>query len=160
MTNITDLHGNKFIFCGPNNQLFQPCPSMYQSEESLFVPAGFNVDTLPVYAKRSQRMVITARKYPLSLSLSQTIGNQEHGSTSMTTTRLDLIPNNWSPLVSVLCFSAPVTNPPMTPKALTAGQKRMHPAYIPSHFPEFPDPHTYIKTPVSQPMSSYYVTSY
>ena len=43
-----------------------------------------------------------------------------------------------------------MTNPPVTPKALSAGQKRTHPAYIPSHFPEFPDPHTYIKTPVSQ----------
>lgn len=29
------------------------------------VTAGFNADTLPVYAKRSQRMVITARKYTL-----------------------------------------------------------------------------------------------
>lgn len=45
-------------------------------------------------------------------------------------------------------FSAPVTNPPVIPKALIAGQKRTHPAHIPSHFPEFPDPHTYIKTPV------------
>lgn len=38
----------------------------------------------------------------------------------------------------------------MAPKALIAGHKRSHPAYIPSYFPEFPDPHTYIKTPVSQ----------
>ncbi|KAM3617689.1 uncharacterized protein V6R79_009688 [Siganus canaliculatus] len=66
------------------------------------IEMGFNADTLPVYAKRSQRMVITA---------------------------------------------PPVTNPPVTPKALSAGQKRTHPAHIPSHFPEFPDPHTYIKTP-------------
>lgn len=44
---------------------------------------------------------------------------------------------------------APVTNQPVTPKALTAGQNRPHPPHIPSHFPEFPDPHTYIKTPVS-----------
>ncbi|CAL8251002.1 unnamed protein product [Arctogadus glacialis] len=77
------------------------------------IEMGFNVDTLPVYAKRSQRMVITA---------------------------------------------PPVTNPPMTPKALTAGQKRLHPAYIPSHFPEFPDPHTYIKTPTfREPVSDYQV---
>nr|XP_011752979.1 transcription initiation factor TFIID subunit 8 [Macaca nemestrina] len=68
------------------------------------VEMGFNVDTLPAYAKRSQRMVITA---------------------------------------------PPVTNQPVTPKALTAGQNRPHPPHIPSHFPEFPDPHTYIKTPVS-----------
>ncbi|KAK1803397.1 hypothetical protein P4O66_020827 [Electrophorus voltai] len=73
----------------------------------------FNVDTLPVYAKRSQRMVITA---------------------------------------------PPVTNAPVTPKALVAGQKRTHPAYIPSHFPEFPDPHTYIKTPTfREPVSDYQV---
>jgi hypothetical protein len=45
--------------------------------------------------------------------------------------------------------AAPVTNQPVTPKALTAGQNRPHPPHIPSHFPEFPDPHTYIKTPVS-----------
>lgn len=48
----------------------------------------------------------------------------------------------------MLIFTAPVTNPPVIPKALTAGQKRTHPAHIPSHFPDFPDPHTYIKTPV------------
>lgn len=77
------------------------------------IEMGFNVDTLPVYAKRSQRMVITA---------------------------------------------PPVTNPPVTPKALTAGQKRLHPSYIPSHFPEFPDPHTYIKTPTfREPVSDYQV---
>ncbi|XP_072553332.1 transcription initiation factor TFIID subunit 8 [Salminus brasiliensis] len=77
------------------------------------VEMGFNVDTLPVYAKRSQRMVITA---------------------------------------------PPVTNAPVIPKSLVAGQKRTHPAYIPSHFPEFPDPHTYIKTPTfREPVSEYQV---
>ena len=45
-----------------------------------------------------------------------------------------------------------MTNPPVVPKALIAGQKRTHPSHIPSHFPEFPDPHTYIKTPVRQPL--------
>ncbi|KAF3860891.1 hypothetical protein F7725_001146 [Dissostichus mawsoni] len=73
----------------------------------------FNADTLPVYAKRSQRMVITA---------------------------------------------PPVTNQPVTPRALSAGQKRTHPAYIQGHFPEFPDPHTYIKTPTfREPVSDYQV---
>ncbi|XP_051961809.1 transcription initiation factor TFIID subunit 8-like [Xyrauchen texanus] len=77
------------------------------------VEMGFNVDTLPVYAKRSQRMVITA---------------------------------------------PPVTNAPVVPKSLMAGQKRTHPSHIPSHFPEFPDPHTYIKTPTfREPVSDYQV---
>ncbi|KAL1767393.1 transcription initiation factor TFIID subunit 8 isoform X3 [Sigmodon hispidus] len=77
------------------------------------VEMRFNVDTLPAYAKRSQRMVITA---------------------------------------------PPVTNQPVTPKALTAGQNRPHPPHIPSHFPEFPDPHTYIKTPTyREPVSDYQV---
>ncbi|KAM6040855.1 transcription initiation factor TFIID subunit 8 isoform 2-T2 [Theristicus caerulescens] len=73
----------------------------------------FNVETLPAYAKRSQRMVITA---------------------------------------------PPVTNQPVTPKALTAGQNKPHPSHIPGHFPEFPDPHTYIKTPTyREPVSDYQV---
>ncbi|XP_077472214.1 transcription initiation factor TFIID subunit 8 [Stigmatopora argus] len=77
------------------------------------IEMGFNVDTLPVYAKRSQRMVITA---------------------------------------------PPVTNQPMTPKALSAGLKRTHPPHIPGHYPEFPDPHTYIKTPTfREPVSDYQV---
>lgn len=77
------------------------------------IEMGFNAESLPVYAKRSQRMVITA---------------------------------------------PPVTNAPVTPKALTAGHKRSHPAYIPSHLPEFPDPHTYIKTPTfREPVSEYQV---
>nr|XP_057908357.1 transcription initiation factor TFIID subunit 8 [Doryrhamphus excisus] len=77
------------------------------------IEMGFNIDTLPVYAKRSQRMVITA---------------------------------------------PPITNPPLTPKALSAGHKRTHPPHIPSHFPEFPDPHTYIKTPTfREPVSDYQV---
>ncbi|XP_061590666.1 transcription initiation factor TFIID subunit 8 [Cololabis saira] len=77
------------------------------------IEMGFSVDTLPVYAKRSQRMVITA---------------------------------------------PPVTNAPVTPKSLSAGQKRTHPSHIPGHFPEFPDPHTYIKTPTfREPVSDYQV---
>ncbi|KAJ8370237.1 hypothetical protein SKAU_G00102650 [Synaphobranchus kaupii] len=77
------------------------------------IEMGFNVDSLPIYAKRSQRMVITA---------------------------------------------PPVTNAPVVPKALIAGQKRTHPSHIPSHFPEFPDPHTYIKTPTfREPVSDYQV---
>ncbi|CAJ1084456.1 transcription initiation factor TFIID subunit 8 [Xyrichtys novacula] len=77
------------------------------------IEMGFNADTLPAYAKRSQRMVITA---------------------------------------------PPVTNPPVIPKALSAGQKRPHPSYIPGHFPEFPDPHSYIKTPTyREPVSDYQV---
>ncbi|KAK4809219.1 hypothetical protein QYF61_009416 [Mycteria americana] len=77
------------------------------------VEMGFNVETLPAYAKRSQRMVITA---------------------------------------------PPVTNQPVTPKALTAGQNKPHPSHIPGHFPEFPDPHTYIKTPTyREPVSDYQV---
>uniref|UniRef100_A0A8C5LVL8 Transcription initiation factor TFIID subunit 8 n=1 Tax=Leptobrachium leishanense TaxID=445787 RepID=A0A8C5LVL8_9ANUR len=77
------------------------------------IEMGFNVDTLPAYAKRSQRMVITA---------------------------------------------PPVTNHPVTPKALSAGQNKPHPAHIPSHLPEFPDPHTYIKTPTCrEPVCDYQV---
>ncbi|XP_062314791.1 transcription initiation factor TFIID subunit 8 isoform X2 [Osmerus eperlanus] len=87
-------------------------PTLSDAVVSL-IEMGFNVDTLPVYAKRSQRMVITA---------------------------------------------PPVTNPPVVPKALIAGQKRTHPSHIPSHFPEFPDPHTYIKTPTfREPVSDYQV---
>nr|XP_033773178.1 transcription initiation factor TFIID subunit 8 isoform X3 [Geotrypetes seraphini] len=61
-----------------------------------------------------------------------------------------------SDIVVTLVEMAPVTNQPMTPKALSAGQSKQHPAHIPSHFPEFPDPHTYIKTPTyREPVSDY-----
>ncbi|XP_030076725.1 transcription initiation factor TFIID subunit 8 [Microcaecilia unicolor] len=93
------------------------CEHMARTQPTLsdivvtLVEMGFNVETLPSYAKRSQRMVITA---------------------------------------------PPVTNQPMTPKALSAGQSKQHPPHIPSHFPEFPDPHTYIKTPTyREPVSDY-----
>nr|XP_056701000.1 transcription initiation factor TFIID subunit 8 isoform X3 [Euleptes europaea] len=77
------------------------------------VEMGFNVENLPAYAKRSQRMVITA---------------------------------------------PPVTNQPVTPKALIAGQNKPHPPHIPCHFPEFPDPHTYIKTPTyREPVQDYQI---
>lgn len=42
-------------------------PWFWELVLSVSTPIGFNVDTLPVYAKRSQRMVITARKYPLRI---------------------------------------------------------------------------------------------
>lgn len=75
------------------------------------IEMGFNVDSLPVYAKRSQRMVITA---------------------------------------------PPVTNAPATPRSLSAGTKRTHPTHIPGHFPEFPPPHTYIRTPTfREPLADY-----
>lgn len=32
---------------------------------------------------------------------------------------------------------------------LQAGQKQPHPSHIPNHLPPFPDPHAYIRTPVS-----------
>ncbi|XP_075469776.1 transcription initiation factor TFIID subunit 8 isoform X2 [Ascaphus truei] len=77
------------------------------------IEMGFNIDSLPAYAKRSQRMVITA---------------------------------------------PPVTNHSVTPKALSAGLNKPHPHHIPSHLPEFPDPHTYIKTPTSrEPVGDYQV---
>uniref|UniRef100_A0A803SXR7 Transcription initiation factor TFIID subunit 8 n=1 Tax=Anolis carolinensis TaxID=28377 RepID=A0A803SXR7_ANOCA len=57
-----------------------------------------------------------------------------------------------------LCLKAPVTNQPVTPKALTAGQNKPHPSHIPGHFPEFPDPHTYIKTPTyREPVLDYQI---
>ncbi|CAB1330058.1 unnamed protein product [Coregonus sp. 'balchen'] len=63
-----------------------------------------------------------------------------------------------SDTVVTLIEMAPVTNAPVIPKALIAGQKRTHPFHIPSHFPEFPDPHTYIKTPTfREPVSDYQV---
>lgn len=34
-------------------------------------------------------------------------------------------------------------------RILQAGEKRSLPSYIPDHYPPFPDPHTYIRTPVS-----------
>lgn len=108
--------------------------------ESVCVSAGFNVDTLPVYAKRSQRMVITARKYSLCSPLLAWIMKLMMIEIVFFYIDLSMIKN---------CLSAPVTNAPVTPRALSAGLKRTHPAHIPSHFPEFPDPHTYIKTPVS-----------
>ncbi len=90
------------------------------------------MDTLPVYAKRSQRMVITARRFTIFLQK-----------------LIYVYFICYNCLCTLLCLTAPITNAPVVPKALIAGQKRTHPTYIPSHFPEFPDPHAYIKTPVS-----------
>ena len=35
------------------------------------------------------------------------------------------------------------------PRSLAVGTKVQRPPNVPSHLPAFPDPHTYIKTPVS-----------
>jgi transcription initiation factor TFIID subunit 8 len=39
---------------------------------------------------------------------------------------------------------------------LQAGEKELHPSHIPVHFPPFPDPHTYIRTPIyKEPVTKY-----
>ena len=43
--------------------------------------------------------------------------------------------------------------PSTQPKNLAVGTKAQRPSNVPSHLPAFPDPHTYIKTPVSNVMS-------
>uniref|UniRef100_A0A3P8W9L8 Transcription initiation factor TFIID subunit 8 n=1 Tax=Cynoglossus semilaevis TaxID=244447 RepID=A0A3P8W9L8_CYNSE len=107
--NITEIGRCAKAYC---EHTARTIPTLSDTVVTL-IEMGFNVDTLPVYAKRSQRMVITA---------------------------------------------PPVTNQPGAPKALSAGQKRSHPSHIPGHFPEFPDPHTYIKTPTfREPVSDYQV---
>ncbi|GAB6022031.1 transcription initiation factor TFIID subunit 8 [Chamberlinius hualienensis] len=46
--------------------------------------------------------------------------------------------------------------PPHLPRILQAGQKRKHPSHILEHFPSFPDPHAYIRTPThKQPVTEY-----
>ncbi|XP_034029270.1 transcription initiation factor TFIID subunit 8 [Thalassophryne amazonica] len=106
---ITEIGRSAKAYC---EHTARSVPTLADTVATL-IEMGLSVETLPVYAKRSQRMVITA---------------------------------------------PPVTNPPVIPKALSAGRKRTHPCYIPSYFPEFPDPHTYIKTPTfREPVSEYQV---
>lgn len=38
---------------------------------------------------------------------------------------------------------------PRTPAMLSAGQRARPPYHIPAHFPPLPDPHAYVRTPVS-----------
>lgn len=46
--------------------------------------------------------------------------------------------------------------PQRQPTILQTGQTRPHHSYIPEHFPPFPDPHSYIRTPThKQPISEY-----
>ncbi|XP_052799602.1 transcription initiation factor TFIID subunit 8-like [Mya arenaria] len=46
--------------------------------------------------------------------------------------------------------------PPAVQRVLAAGDKQDHPGYIPDHLPQFPDPHTYIRTDTrKQPVSEY-----
>ncbi|XP_074646548.1 transcription initiation factor TFIID subunit 8-like [Tubulanus polymorphus] len=43
-------------------------------------------------------------------------------------------------------------------RILQTGQRKSHPSHIPDYLPEFPDPHTYIKTPThKQPLNEYQV---
>uniref|UniRef100_UPI00358E4B54 transcription initiation factor TFIID subunit 8 isoform X3 n=1 Tax=Myxine glutinosa TaxID=7769 RepID=UPI00358E4B54 len=58
-----------------------------------------------------------------------------------------------------IALSAPPTSHlPNTPKGLPTGQRRARPQYIPAHYPEFPDPHTYIRTPTyREPLTEYQV---
>ncbi|XP_068125579.1 transcription initiation factor TFIID subunit 8 [Hyperolius riggenbachi] len=106
---LTEIGRSAKSFCEHTARTQPTLPDIVVS----LIEMGFNVDTLPAYAKRSQRMVITA---------------------------------------------PPVTNHPVAPKALSAGQNKPHPQHIPSHLPEFPDPHTYIKTPTCrEPVGDYQV---
>lgn len=41
------------------------------------------------------------------------------------------------------------TTQPKPSSILQAGVKQPHPAHIPPYLPDFPDPHAYIRTPVS-----------
>jgi hypothetical protein len=49
---------------------------------------------------------------------------------------------------SVLPALVPSTQPKQL-SILQAGLKQSHPQHIPVHLPQFPDPHAYIRTPVS-----------
>lgn len=46
-------------------------------------------------------------------------------------------------------FPALHSTPTPNPRTLQAGEKMPHPSHIPDHMPAFPDPHTYIRTLVS-----------
>lgn len=49
---------------------------------------------------------------------------------------------------TVLPAPVPSTQPKQL-SILQAGVKQSHPSHIPIHLPQFPDPHAYIRTPVS-----------
>lgn len=51
---------------------------------------------------------------------------------------------------NTISIPAPVPSAPAKQLGiLQAGVKHQHPAHIPAHLPPFPDPHAYIRTPVS-----------
>ncbi|XP_055940400.1 transcription initiation factor TFIID subunit 8-like isoform X1 [Argiope bruennichi] len=58
-----------------------------------------------------------------------------------------------------ITLPTPVSLPrPAISRILQAGEKRPLPSYIPEHYPPFPDPHTYIRTPTHrQPITEYEV---
>ena len=45
--------------------------------------------------------------------------------------------------------AASITGPAPQPRTLQVGKKRQHPSHIADYMPAFPDPHTYIRTDVS-----------
>ena len=52
---------------------------------------------------------------------------------------------------SLLFFPVELRNfPSPQPRSLAVGTKAQRPPNVPSHLPAFPDPHTYVKTPVSE----------
>ena len=48
----------------------------------------------------------------------------------------------------MLSFTAGQSLPQPVQRVLSAGEKKNHPTHIPDHLPQFPDPHTYIRTEV------------
>ncbi|XP_050410712.1 transcription initiation factor TFIID subunit 8 [Patella vulgata] len=59
------------------------------------------------------------------------------------------------PNKSVFIPPAQMTQP-VIHKTLQAGERKTHPSHIPDHLPQFPDPHTYIRTLThQQPLNEY-----
>ena len=92
-------------------------------DEDFHFVIGADINSLPGYAKRTQRRHVPRRK---SLSTF-----------------------NVCPILYILNYPELRNFPVPQPKSLAVGTKAQRPANVPSHLPAFPDPHTYIRTPVS-----------
>lgn len=65
---------------------------------------------------------------------------------------LHVVKTSWTYNVTIsilLLFIALKSRIAPTAKSLAAGTRQIRPAHIPAHLPPLPDPHSYIKTPVS-----------